>query len=68
MPTQNKRSHHETLKKPNKAVVKSEPAEYRPLSEYADDRVELIKQIFSSLKAKTIKAIAPAFLQVRFSR
>lgn len=36
-----------------------------PLGHYIDDRVELIRQIFMSLKSKTIKSIAPDFLQVK---
>lgn len=35
-----------------------------PMSYYIDDRVELIKQVFASLKPKTIKNLAPAFLKV----
>lgn len=35
-----------------------------PLTFYIDDRVELIKQVFNSLKPKTIKNLAPNFLKV----
>lgn len=44
--------------------IKSEPKETHPLSFYVDDRVELIKQTFASLKTKTIKSICPGFLDV----
>lgn len=43
--------------------VKREPTELKPLSEFADDRLELIKQAFACLKPKTIKGITPKFLQ-----
>uniref|UniRef100_A0A1B0CVE5 Uncharacterized protein n=1 Tax=Lutzomyia longipalpis TaxID=7200 RepID=A0A1B0CVE5_LUTLO len=46
-----------------KIKIKAEPIDILPLSEYVDDRVELIKQAFSCLKPKSIKAIAPDFLQ-----
>uniref|UniRef100_A0A6B2EAW4 Putative microtubule-associated protein futsch isoform x2 n=1 Tax=Phlebotomus kandelakii TaxID=1109342 RepID=A0A6B2EAW4_9DIPT len=48
-----------------KVKVKSEPIDILPLSEYVDDRVELIKQAFQCLKPKSIKAIAPDFLQTK---
>lgn len=34
------------------------------LTFYIDDRVELIKQVFASLKPKTIKNLSPNFLKV----
>ncbi|XP_055844472.1 protein IWS1 homolog [Episyrphus balteatus] len=34
-----------------------------PMEHYVDDRVELIRQIFSSLKPKTITNLAPEFLK-----
>uniref|UniRef100_T1GA81 Uncharacterized protein n=1 Tax=Megaselia scalaris TaxID=36166 RepID=T1GA81_MEGSC len=34
-----------------------------PLTFYIDDRVELIKQVFASLKPKTIKNLSPNFLK-----
>ncbi|KAL5286588.1 CAAP1 family protein [Megaselia abdita] len=34
-----------------------------PMSFYIDDRVELVKQVFASLKPKTIKNLAPSFLK-----
>lgn len=43
--------------------MKREPVEVKPLSEYVDDRLELIKQAFACLKPKTIKGITPKFLQ-----
>lgn len=44
--------------------IKVEGQDLHPLSHYIDDRVELITQIFKSLKSKTIKSIAPDFMQV----
>lgn len=46
------------------ASIKEEPQETFPLSHFVDDPVELIRQVFLSLKSKTIKSIAPDFLQV----
>lgn len=46
------------------ATIKEEPQEAFPLSHYVDDPVELIRQVFLSLKSKTIKSIAPDSLQV----
>lgn len=46
------------------ATIKEEPQETFPLSHFVDDPVELIRQVFLSLKSKTIKSIAPDFLQV----
>lgn len=45
-------------------AIKDEPQETFPLSHFVDDPVELIRQVFISLKSKTIKSIAPDFLQV----
>lgn len=45
-------------------LVKSEPHDLHPLEHYVDDRVELVRQIFGSLKTKTINSIIPDFLQV----
>ena len=45
-------------------IPKSEPIELKSLEHYIDDRVELIRQIFDSLKTKTIESIIPDFLQV----
>lgn len=45
---------------------KDEPAaETKPLGDYVDDRVELIRQAFACLKPKTIKNITPDFLKVQ---
>lgn len=59
---------HDHSKKKSKehTKIKSEPKEQEifPLSHYVDDRVELIRQMFLCLKSKTIKNIAPDFLQV----
>lgn len=46
-------------------IIKIEPVELMPLGQYADDRVELIRQTFMNLKPKTIKSITPDFLQVK---
>lgn len=51
-------------KKISALLIKSEPVELKSLEHYVDDRVELIRQIFDSLKAKTIESIIPDFLQV----
>lgn len=47
-----------------KTDIKIKSQDLHPLTYYIDDRVELIRQIFMTLKSKTIKAIAPDFLQV----
>jgi Caspase activity and apoptosis inhibitor 1 len=47
----------------DKAKVKAEPIDIKPLTTYIDDRVELIRQTFMCLKPKTVKQIAPDFLQ-----
>ncbi|GAB0087998.1 uncharacterized protein DMENIID0001_023730 [Sergentomyia squamirostris] len=46
-----------------KVTIKTEPVDILPLSGYVDDRVELLKQAFHCLKPKSIKSIAPEFLQ-----
>lgn len=46
---------HGKKAKEKKVKVKREPTEVKPLSEYVDDRLELIKQAFACLKPKTIK-------------
>lgn len=48
-------------------VIKKEPKGYNKesLCHLVGDRVKLIQQIFQTLKSKTIKSIAPEFLQVR---
>ena len=56
MPTEHKK----------KKIKTEESKEVHPLSYHIDDRVELIRQIFGCLKSKTIKSIAPDFLQVIF--
>lgn len=48
-------------------LVKSEPEDLKSLEHYVDDRIELIKNIFGSLKTKTIESITPDFLQVKYS-
>lgn len=58
MPSPHAKKHREKTVK-----VKREPSEVKPLSEYVDDRLELIKQAFACLKPKTIKAVTPKFMQ-----
>lgn len=50
----------------SKEIKKEPKAEYNKesLCHLIDDRVKLIRQIFQTLKSKTIKSIAPDFLQV----
>lgn len=57
-----KKSKHEEKKV--SLLIKKEPEDLKSLEHYVDDRVELIKHIFSSLKSKTIESIIPDFLQV----
>ncbi|XP_055914401.1 nucleolar protein dao-5 [Eupeodes corollae] len=59
------------LKKKSKSSKIPEPIKIKkeddhlimPMEHYVDDRVELIRQIFSSLKPKTITNLAPDFLK-----
>lgn len=62
MPTEHKKN---KLKASANVEIKVEGQELHPLNHYIDDRVELIRQIFMSLKSKNIKSIAPDFLQVK---
>lgn len=56
----------------SKVTIKSKEIKKEPKKVYhaeslchlIDDRVKLIKQIFQTLKSKTIKSMAPDFLQV----
>ncbi|KAG4065725.1 hypothetical protein HA402_012403 [Bradysia odoriphaga] len=59
MPTE----HKKTKLKANVDIKVEGGQDLHPLGHYIDDRVELIRQIFMSLKSKTIKSIAPDFLQ-----
>lgn len=54
-------------KKMSTLLIKAEPTELKSLEHYVDDRVELIRQIFDSLKAKTVESIIPDFLQVKLT-
>lgn len=70
MPTESKKKkskkdEKKEEKKMSSLLVKSEPTELKSLEHYVDDRVELIRQIFDSLKSKTIESIIPDFLQVK---
>lgn len=69
MPTESKKKksgkdEKKVQKKMSALLVKAEPIELKSLDHYVDDRVELIRQIFDSLKAKTVESIVPDFLQV----
>uniref|UniRef100_A0A182RH10 Uncharacterized protein n=1 Tax=Anopheles funestus TaxID=62324 RepID=A0A182RH10_ANOFN len=64
MPTQKR------VKKPNESNeakpavdIKQEPEELKPLSAYVEDRLELIRQVFSCVKPKEIKYLLPDFLE-----
>lgn len=62
MPTEHKKT---KSKATANMEIKVEGQDLHPLNHYIDDRVELIRQMFMSLKSKTIKSIAPDFLQVK---
>lgn len=62
MPSQNKKKSKKN--KLQNVKIKEEPVDIQSLSYHVDDRVELIKQTFSTLKSKRIKSLAPDFLQV----
>lgn len=64
MPTENKKKKLKHDEKNSLLSIKSEPEDLKPLEHYVDDRIELIKQIFGSLKGKTIESVIPEFLQV----
>lgn len=73
MPTESKKKkskkdEKKEEKKMSSLLIKSEPAELKSLEHYVDDPVELIRQIFDSLKSKTIESIIPDFLQVKLIR
>lgn len=57
-----------TAKIPKPIKIKKEKTEEdrmpHPMSHYIDDRLELVKQIFGTLKPKTITNLAPDFLKV----
>lgn len=63
MPTEHKKKKAKKVKN-SIIAIKSEPSELHPLEHYVDDKVQLIRQIFGTLKAKTINSITPDFLQV----
>lgn len=67
MPSDHKKKKSSKIEKTEKKtiIIKTEPKDLKPLENYVDDRVELIQQIFSTLKTKTIQSIVPDFLQVR---
>lgn len=64
MPTEHKKSKSTKSEKKPLITAKIEPDDLKPLENYVDDRVELIRQIFGTLKTKTIQSIIPDFLQV----
>uniref|UniRef100_A0A182VRX1 Uncharacterized protein n=1 Tax=Anopheles minimus TaxID=112268 RepID=A0A182VRX1_9DIPT len=65
MPTQKKKVKKATETTEAKATVdiKQEPEELKPLSAFVDDRLELIRQVFSCVKPKEIKYLLPDFLE-----
>ncbi|XP_052865554.1 proteoglycan 4 [Anopheles cruzii] len=66
MPTQKKKGKKtkENKSEPKPAAnIKQEPEELKPLAEYIDDRLELIRQVFSCVKPKEIKYLLPDFLE-----
>lgn len=67
MPTESKKKKSSKAKDEKKPLllIKSEPDDLKPLEHYVDDRIELIKQIFTTLKTKTVESIIPEFLQVK---
>lgn len=64
MPSQKKKKivKPDTKPAPVPVSVKAEPLDIKPLSAYVDERVELIRQAFSCLKPKEIKALVPDFM------
>lgn len=58
-----------TAKLPKPIKVKKEKTDEdrlpQPMTHYIDDRLEMVKQIFNTLKPKTIVNLAPDFLKVR---
>ncbi|XP_050068998.1 midasin [Anopheles maculipalpis] len=65
MPTQKKKVKKATETSESKPAVdiKQEPEELKPLGAYVDDRLELIRQVFSCVKPKEIKYLLPDFLE-----
>ncbi|XP_034484292.1 nucleolar protein dao-5 [Drosophila innubila] len=65
MSSSKKRSKDDQIPKP--INIKKEKSEedrtLHPISHYIDDRLELVKQIFGTLKPKTIMNLAPEFLK-----
>lgn len=64
MPTESKKKKSHKDEKKSLLSIKKEEEDVHPLEHYVDDRIDLIKQIFGSLKSKTIESIIPEFLQV----
>lgn len=64
MPSEHKKKKIKKEKITSSILIKNEPAELHPLAHYVDDPVELVRQIFGSMKSKTISSIIPDFLQV----
>uniref|UniRef100_A0A182Y4M4 Uncharacterized protein n=1 Tax=Anopheles stephensi TaxID=30069 RepID=A0A182Y4M4_ANOST len=65
MPTQKKKVKQTAESNETKPAVdiKQEPEELKPLGAYVDDRLELIRQVFSCVKPKEIKYLLPDFLE-----
>lgn len=66
MPTESGKKKAKKEEKKSLLSIKKEPEDLKSLEHYVDDPIELIKQIFGSLKTKTIESIIPEFLQVIF--
>lgn len=64
MPTESRKKKSTNVEKKSLLSIKKEADDVKPLEHYVDDRIELIKQIFGTLKSKTIESIIPEFLQV----
>lgn len=66
------KSKKKTAKLPKPIKVKKEKTDEerlpQPMAHYIDDRLELVKQVFGSLKPKTIINLAPEFLKVPFCK
>uniref|UniRef100_A0A182NMS6 Uncharacterized protein n=1 Tax=Anopheles dirus TaxID=7168 RepID=A0A182NMS6_9DIPT len=65
MPTQKKKVKKAKENNDSKPAVniKQEPEELKPLSAYVDDRLELLRQVFSCVKPKETKYLLPDFLE-----
>jgi len=66
------KKHSKSDQIPKPISIKKEKMEedrtLHPMTHYIDDRLELVKQIFGTLKPKTVMNLAPEFLKVRLER